>query len=89
VEVIAGIWADGESFGQPEWVSNILKTRAMRASEYDDAAAILQNGLDQTPNHYQQAFSNMLDSGPVYTVRTALAASQQTVQTPQAFTHTM
>jgi hypothetical protein len=60
VEVIAGIWADGESFGQPEWLSNILKTRAMRASEYDDATAILQKGLDQnwTPNHYQQAFSN-------------------------------
>jgi hypothetical protein len=44
VEVIAGIWADGESFGQPEWLSNILKTRAMRASEYDDATAILQKG---------------------------------------------
>src|ERR1700686_938050 len=37
VEVIAGIWADGESFGPPKWASNIFKTRALRASQYDDA----------------------------------------------------
>jgi hypothetical protein len=91
VEVIAGVWADGESFGQPVWANNILKNRALRASEYEDAVAILQRGLDQnwTPNQYQRAFSNKPDSGPVYTVRTALTASQQTAQTPQAFTHTM
>jgi len=91
VEVIAGLWADGESFGQPEWVNNILKTRALRASEYDDATAILQQGLNQnwTANQYQQAFINKPDTGPVYTVRTALSATQQTAQTPQEFTHTM
>ena|SRR5260221_12798188 len=91
VEVIAGLWADGESFGQPELVSNILKTRALRASQYDDAAAILQQGVNQnwTLSQYQQAFSNKPDSGPVYTVRTALSATQQTAQTPQEFTHTM
>jgi hypothetical protein len=91
VEVIAGIWADGESFGPPEWASNIFKTRALRASEYDDAAAILQQGLNQnwTPNQYQQAFRDKPDNGPVYTVRTALTATQQTTQTPQEFTHTM
>lgn len=91
VEVIAGLWADGESFGQPEWANNILKTRALRASQYEDAAAILQQGLNQnwTPNQYQQAFSDKPDSGPVYTVRTALTATQQTAQTPQEFTHTM
>ena len=91
VEVIAGLWADGESFGQPELLSNILKTRALRASQYDDAAAILQQGVNQnwTLSQYQQAFSNKPDSGPVYTVRTALSATQQTAQTPQEFTHTM
>ncbi len=47
VEVIAGVWADGGTFGQPVWVNIILKTRAKRASEYEDAAAILQQGLDQ------------------------------------------
>jgi len=63
----------------------------MQASQYDDAAAILQQGLNQnwTRNQYQQAFSDKPDTGPVYTVRTALSATQQTGQTPQEFTHTM
>jgi hypothetical protein len=91
VEVIAGIWADGESFGSPKWVSNIFGNRALRASEAEDAAAILQRGLDQNWNRdqYQQAFSEKPDTGPVYTVRTALTATQQTGQTPKEFTHTM
>jgi len=91
VEVIAGIWADGESFGPPKWAGNIFNNRALRASENEDAAAILQQGLDQNwdRNQYQQAFSDKPDSGPVYIVRTALTATQQTGQTPQEFTHTM
>jgi hypothetical protein len=91
VEVIAGIWADGESFGPPKWASNIFNYRALRASEDEDAAAILQRGLDRNwnRNQYQQAFSDKPDSGPVYIVRTALTATQQTGQTPQEFTHTM
>jgi hypothetical protein len=91
VEAIAGIWADGESFGPPKWASNIFNNRALRASENEDAAAILQRGLDQNwnRNQYQQAFSDKPDSGPAYIVRTALTATQQTGQTPQEFTHTM
>lgn len=91
VEVIAGIWADGESFGPPKWASNIFNYRALRASQYEDAAAILQRGLDQNwnRNQYQQAFSDKPDSGPVYTIRTALTATQETNHTPQEFTHTM
>jgi hypothetical protein len=91
VEVIAGIWADSESFGPPKWASNIFNNRALRASEDEDAAAILQRGLNQnwSRDQYQQAFSDKPDSGPVYTVRTALTATQQTAQTPQEFTHTM
>jgi len=91
VEVIAGIWADGESFGPPKWASDIFKNRGLRASENEDAAAILQQGLDQNWNRdqYQQAFSDKPDTGPVYTVRTALTATQQTGQTREEFTHTM
>ena len=91
VEVIAGVWADGESFGPPKWASNIFNNRALRAAENEDAAAILQRGLNQNWNRdqYQQAFSDKPDSGPVYIVRTALTATQQTGQTPQEFTQTM
>ena len=28
VEVIAGVWADGDSFGPPKWASNIFNNRA-------------------------------------------------------------
>jgi hypothetical protein len=91
VEVIAGVRADGESFGPPKWASNIFNYRALRASEDEDAAAILQRGLNQNwnRNQYQQAFRDQPDSGPVYIVHTALTATQQTGQTPQEFTHTM
>jgi hypothetical protein len=91
VEVIAGTWADGKSFGPLKWASDIFKNRALRASENEDAVAILQRGLDQNWNRdqYRQALSDQPDTGPVYTVRTALTATQQTGQTPQEFTHTM
>jgi hypothetical protein len=87
VEIIAGVWADGGTFGEPELANNILKTRAMRASEYQQTAALLQQGLDQNWNReqYQKAFRDKPDSGPVYTVRTALSATQQTAPTPQEF----
>jgi hypothetical protein len=91
VEVIAGVWDDGESFGPPKWATNIFNNRALIASENEDAAAILQRGVDQNWNRdqYRQSFSDQPDSGPVYIVRTALTATQQTGQTPEEFTHTM
>jgi hypothetical protein len=42
-----------------------------------------------TRDQYQQAFRDKPDTGAVYTVRTALSATQQTAQSPQEFTHTM
>jgi hypothetical protein len=91
VEVIAGIWADGESFGPPKWASGIFNNRALIASENEAAAAILQRGVAQNWNRdqYRQAFSDQPDTGPVYIVRTALTATQQTGQTPEEFAHTM
>ena len=52
---------------------------------------ILQQGLSQnwTRDQYEQAFRDKPDTGAVYTVRTALSATLETAQTPQAFTHTM
>jgi hypothetical protein len=66
--------------------------RAPRASEYEQAAATLLQGLDQnwTSNQYPQAFSDKSDSGPVYTVRTALAATKQrNAQNPKVLNHVM
>jgi hypothetical protein len=91
IEVIAAVWIDGQTFGAPTTVDLILNTRALRAAEYEDAAGILQQGLNQnwTRDQYQQAFRDKPDTGAVYTVRTALSATLETAQTPQAFTHTM
>jgi hypothetical protein len=91
VEVIAGVWVDGESFGPPKWASSIFNNRALIASQNEDAVTILQRGLGQNWNRdqYRQAFSDQPDTGPVYIVRTALTATQQTGQTPQEFSHTM
>lgn len=91
VEIIAGVWADGGTFGEPESTNNILKNRAMRASEYEQTATLLQQGLDQNwaREQYQQAFRDKADSGSVYTVRTALSATQQTAPTQQEFNRVM
>ncbi len=91
IKVIAAVWTDGETWGAPASVNLILNTRVLRAAEYEDAAAILQQGLSKnwTRDRYQQAFRDKPDTGAVYTVRTALSATLQTSQTPQEFTHTM
>ena len=91
VEIIAGVWADGGTFGAMELANNILKNRATRASEYERTTALLQQGLDQnwTREQYQKAFSDKPDSGSVYTVRTALSATQQTAPTQQEFNRVM
>ena len=91
IKVIAAVWTDGETFGAPASVNLILNNRAARAADYEDAAAILQQGLNQnwTRDRYEQAFRDKPDSGAVYTVRTALSATRQTAPTPQAFTQTM
>ncbi len=91
IKVIAAVWTDGETFGAPASVNLILNNRAVRAAEYEDAAGILQQGLNRnwTRDQYEQAFRDKPDTGAVYTVRTALTATLQTAQTPQAFTHTM
>jgi hypothetical protein len=91
IKVIAAVWTDGETFGAPASVNLILNTRILRAAEYEDAAGILQQGLNQnwTQDQYAQAFRDKPDTGAVYTVRTALSATLRTAQTPQEFTHTM
>jgi hypothetical protein len=91
IKVIAAVWDDGDTFGAPASVNLILNNRALRAAQYEDAAAILLQGLSQnwTRDQYEQAFRDKPDTGAVYTVRTALSATLKTAQTSQDFTHTM
>lgn len=91
VEIVGGVWLDGGTFGEPELSNNVLKTRAARAAEYEQTGALVQQGLDQhwSREQYQQAFRDKPDTGPVYTVRTALSATQQTAPTQQEFSRVM
>lgn len=91
VEAVAGVWADGETFGQPVWVKIILDTRAMRASQYNQAATLLQQGLDQnwTRDQYLQVLSDKPNSGPIHAIRTTLVANQQFAEKPQLLRHAM
>jgi hypothetical protein len=91
IKVIAAVWTDGETWGAPASVNLILNNRVRLAAGYEDAAGILQQGLNQnwTRDQYQKAFRDKPVNGAVYTVRTALTATLQTAQTPQEFTHTM
>jgi len=91
IKVIAAVWTDGATFGDPASVNLVLNNRALRASEYEDAAGILQRGLSQnwTREQYEQAFRDKPDSGAVYTVRTALSATLQTAKTPEEFNKIM
>jgi hypothetical protein len=84
VEVIAGIWDDGETFGQAEWVSIILKGRTLLASQYEQAASLLQQGLDQnwTRDEFLKAVSDKPNSAPMYAIRSTLAASMKSSERP-------
>jgi hypothetical protein len=85
IEVVAGVWADGETFGQPDWVKIILKTRGMRAVEYDQAAAILQQGLGEnwTRDQYLRVLGGKQNSGPIHIIRSTLTANERSEETPE------
>ena len=57
VEVAAGVWGDGETFGDPEWVSVILRGRESLVTAYNQAIALLREGMEQkwTREKYLQA----------------------------------
>jgi hypothetical protein len=79
VEVAAGIWADGETFGEVDWVKVILQTRASRASEYEQTTALLRRGLEQnwTRDAYLSALKSLPFSGSSYGIRSTLEANPQ------------
>jgi hypothetical protein len=85
VDVIAGVWADGKSFGQPNWVKNIIENRDLRASEYEQATHLLQQGLDQhwTREQFLTALDGKGKSGPVYGLRSTLEANKQLDERPE------
>ncbi len=91
IKVIAALFTDNATYGSRALITPILNNRVVLAAEYEDAARILQQGLSQnwTRDQFGQAFRDKPDNGALYTVRTALSATQQTARTPEEFTQTM
>jgi len=76
VEVVAGIWADGETFGEDERVKRLLSNRASLTSAYEQAISLLQQGLDEnwTRDQYFAALNGKPNSLPFLSIRSALRA---------------
>jgi hypothetical protein len=84
-EVIAGIWSDGEAFGQSDWVKIILANRAARISSYEQETSFLQRGLDKnwTREQYLEGLSGMPIPGIFSGIRTTLEANQSLNNKPE------
>ena len=85
VEIIAGIWADGETFGQAVWVKSLIDTNASMVSAYEKAIALLQEGIEHnwTREQYLAALNGKPDSLPVYSIRQTFLANQGLDRHPQ------
>jgi hypothetical protein len=85
VEVVAGVWVDGETFGDPEWVNAILKGRESLVAAYDQAIALLRQGIGQkwTREQYFQALDGKSNSAPFYGIRATLKANTNLDEQPQ------
>jgi hypothetical protein len=76
-QIVAGVWADGETFGETEWVKQLLDNRTLMASNYEQAIGFLQRGADQnwTRAQYLAALNGKGNSGPFYAIRSTLQAN--------------
>ena len=91
VEVVAGVWVDGKTFGDPEWVAVILKGRESLVGAYDQAIAVLREGMDQkwTREQYLQALHGKPNSAPFYEIRATLAANKKLDEQPRMLNQLM
>jgi hypothetical protein len=78
VEVIAGIWADGETFGQTVWVKTLVDHRASMMAAYEQAIALLQEGIEHnwTREQFLAALDGKQDSMPINAIRQTFLTNQ-------------
>jgi hypothetical protein len=72
MEVVGGIWANGDAFGQPGSVPLILADRKLHATLFENAASFLQHGLDENWTYAQFVQATMPDSPAVLAMRSTL-----------------
>jgi hypothetical protein len=78
VEVIAGIWSDGETFGEESWVKLLLDGRASLVASYEQAVELLQKGLAEnwTREQYLAAINAEPSSAVFYGLRQSLEVNR-------------
>jgi hypothetical protein len=85
VKVVAGIWADGETFGEEVWVKTLVNNRASFVSAYEQAIALLKEGIENNwiRQQYLAALDGKPESLPFYSIRRTFQANQSLDQRPQ------
>jgi hypothetical protein len=88
VVVIAGIWEDGETFGNADWVRVLLENRGLQRLRFNQATTLLQQGLDKdwTYDQFLDALKGMPDSGDQFGIRLNLETNPQLRNKPQQLT---
>jgi hypothetical protein len=83
--VVAGIWADRETFGEEVWVNTLVKRRATYVSAYEQAIALLKEGIENnwTRQQYLAALDGKPVSLPFYSIRSTFQANQALYNRPQ------
>jgi len=90
VEVVAGIWSDGETFGKEVYLKQLLDAREKRASEFESVAKLIQRGLDEnwSVDQYLHALDVMPSSLAVYSLSSTLKAGSKS-DDPKRLHHTV
>lgn len=85
VDALAGIWADGETFGDPKWVKTLLDGRTSTISAYEKAISLLQKGLAErwTRSQYLTALDTQPNAGPSHAIRSTLEANAKRGEDPR------
>jgi hypothetical protein len=85
LKVVAGIWADGETFGEQAWVKTLVDNRASLVAAYEQAIALLKEGIENnwTRQQYLAALDGKPESLPFNSIRRTFQANQSLDQHPQ------
>jgi hypothetical protein len=88
LKVVAGIWSDGQTFGDDVWVNAILKNRATYVSAYEQAIALLKEGIENnwTREEYLAAVDDKPVTLPIYAIRSTFQGNQALNDRPQLAT---
>jgi hypothetical protein len=85
VEMVAAVWIGRENFGEAKWLDRILENRDLAEAEYDQAIALLREGMERnwTRAQYLQAIEGKPNSRAFDSVRMTLTANPKLDEHPE------